>query len=209
MPQKRTPQKTPGDARYTSSENDNFMLPSILYQESIYFYYKAKTNEKKLNRYLRASLYCASSFVEATLNQIAYAHSQAHAANLGQIEKDVLEEYKTTIDDKGDVIRKSKFYSLESRLSFLTQFLSGKRFDKSGTLWQKFIQAKKLRDYWTHPKPPFDTDNLKLKDVKNAIKTFREVLIEISKLMEIDPPLWLCSASQPDESEGDRNDLPY
>ena len=196
MTEKRKPQKTPGEAKVSFPENDDFTLPGSLYYDAIYFCNQAKVAEEKKDirgkeRYARAAIFCASSFLEATLNQAAFGHAHAHSDRLGQIEKDVLEECEITIDPKGDVLRKQKFYPFESRFCFIVQFLSGKSFDKGGQLWQQFMNSKKLRDTWTHPKPPFDTDGLTISNVKLAINANREALIELSNLMGIDPPPWL------------------
>ena len=51
--------------------------------------------------------------------------------------------------------------------------------------------ARKLRDRWTHPKPPFDTWSLSLSDVYSAITVTRDLFIELSEMMDADPPLWL------------------
>lgn len=193
---KRSPQKTPGPAEVSFPENDDLSLPGSLYYDAVYFCHRAKIAEGKKNlrgkeRYVRAAIFCAASFTEATLNQVAFGHAQAHSDKLGQIERDVLEECETTIDAQGNVLRKQKFYPFESRFCFLVQFLSGKSFDKSGQLWQQFIDSKKLRDTWTHPKPPFDTDSLSIESIKISINANREALIELSNLMELDPPPWL------------------
>jgi len=100
---KRSPQKTPGPAEVSFPENDDFTLPGSLYYNAVYFCHRAKIAEEKKNlrekeRYARAAIFCAASFTEATLNQAAFGHAQAHSDKLGQIERDVLEECETTID---------------------------------------------------------------------------------------------------------------
>ena len=58
-------------------------------------------------------------------------------------------------------------------------FLSGKQFDTSTALWTDFLEAKRLRDEWTHPKPPFNTWGLTLEKVEKAVKTLIEVVAEL------------------------------
>ena len=175
------PQRSPGQAKFSVLKNDDISLPASLYYDAVYFCCQANIAEEKKdatkkNRYARAAIICASSFLEATLNQIAYAHLDAHGEQLGQIEKDILEEHETSINDNGDISRRRRFYPFESRFCFIVQFLSGKSFDKSGQLWQQLKKAKELRDIWTHPKPPFDTDSLTIAKVKLALNTNREAL---------------------------------
>jgi hypothetical protein len=198
MAERRRPQKTPGTAFTEGTPNNDFTLPPSLYYDAAYFLVAARTSGENNDldqeqRYLRAALYCGFAFFEATLNQAAFAHASAHATNLGQPELDILQEKETTVDQRGHVIRRTKFYPLDVRLLFLTLFLSGEEFDRSTTLWQRFQEAKALRDTWTHPKPPFDTWSLTFEKTRTAIETLRDVLIEISRLMDVPPPSWLLS----------------
>ena len=71
------------------------------------------------------------------------------------------------------------------------KFLTGNEFDKSSKLWQDFKEAKSLRDYWIHPKPPFDTNSLKLYQVKKSIITVRAVIEEVSSMMGLKPAPWM------------------
>ncbi|HUQ85780.1 MAG TPA: hypothetical protein VM077_05645 [Candidatus Limnocylindrales bacterium] len=194
--EKRTPQKTPGYASTKVQKNDNFNLPIAMYYDSVYFLELArdKTHEPFTNneeRCLRSALYSGFGFFEATLNRTALGHAQAHRKILPQAEVDILEEKETILSGNGHIVRKTRFYPLETRVSFLTLFLSGKDFNRNSALWHRFIKAKELRDTWTHPKPPFDTWSLTLDKVEKAIKTLYEMLVEISNLMEIEPPSWM------------------
>jgi hypothetical protein len=198
MTERRKPQKTPGTAVTDGPPNDDFTLPASLYYDTAYFLVAARTSGENNDFYeqqrnLRAALYCGFAFFEATLNQAAFAHATTHATNLGQPELDILQEKETTVDQQGHVIRRTRFYPLDVRLLFLTLFLSGQDFDRSTTLWQRFQEAKALRDAWTHPKPPFDTGSFTFERVHAAIKTLRDVLVEISKLMDIPPAPWMPS----------------
>ena len=95
------------------------------------------------------------------------------------------------MDDRGDIIRKQKFYRTESRFCFLAYFLSGIDFDRSDDLWNRFKAARKHRDTWMHPKPPFDTWSLTLSDVYSTIVVVREMFIKLAKMMNSNAPLWL------------------
>ena len=198
MAERRKPQQTPGIASVSGPDNDDFTLPATMYYDAVFFIEKAKASNSKglvraSERFNRAAIYAAFGFLEATLNQAAFGHASAHAEKLGQIERDVLEEKDTTLDDKGMLQRRSKYYPIESRLSFLTLFLSGKEIDRSSSLWQRFVAAKVIRDTWTHPRPPFDTWSLKTEDVELAIRTLRDVILHINDLSGLQPPLWLTS----------------
>lgn len=201
MTVRRKPQLAPGPARTEGQLNDNFMLPGAMYYDAIH-HYKSAISADALNdldacdRYKRAAILAAFGFFEAQLNQIAFAYAKTHETNLGQIEKDVLEETETVIDDRGDVLRKSKFYRTESRFNFLAHFLSGKDFDRSGELWNRFLIARNLRDQWTHPKPPFDTWALSLQDVHSTIEVVHDMFITLATMANADPPLWLLPVDE-------------
>ncbi len=192
MPERRKPQQTPGPAL---SKLGDFTLPAAMYYDAIYFVEQARRSPEsepwQEKRHLRAALYSAFGFFEAQLNQVAFAHADTHVDALNEIERNVLEEKETVLDERGHLIRKVKFYPLEARFLFLTLFLSGQEFDRTNLLWDRFRRAKALRDSWTHPKPPFDFANLTVVNVEEAIKVLREVLVELSRLMNIEVPLWL------------------
>lgn len=201
MPDRRWPQQTPGVAQVEGRPDDDFTLPAALYWDAVAFLEQARrqTGENSRNardRYLRAALYAAFASFEAALNQAAFAHATAHATVLGQIERDVLEERETVLGDQGQIIRRTKFYPLEARVSFLARFLAGREFERTTDLWARFRWAKQLRDTWTHPKPPFDTWSLGVEDVERVITTLKDVLVELSRLMDLEPPLWLTPAEE-------------
>ncbi|MDZ4686053.1 MAG: hypothetical protein SH850_13375 [Planctomycetaceae bacterium] len=175
--------------------NHDFTLCSALYYDSIIYYEQARIHEESgdqnaAERYMRSSLLAAFSFFEAQINQIAFANAQAHGGVLGQIEKDVLEEMETLVDDRGNIVRKAKFYRTEARFSLLAYFLSGQEFDRGGEVWQRFCESRELRDTWTHPKPPFDTWSLTLENVRTAIVSVHAVLGRLSEMMDCRMPLW-------------------
>jgi hypothetical protein len=193
LAEKRRPQQTPGEAVSNYDPTDDFTLPACLYTDAVIFVEKARRAQARskpledVDRYLRAALLAGFAFFEARINQAAFGHASFHEVFLGQLERDVLEEKETTIDDRGMVLRKTKFYPLEARFLFITMFLSGRQFDTSTVLWSEFIEAKKLRDEWTHPKPPFDTWGLTLPKVEKAVRTLIEMLAELSRLMGLEP----------------------
>ncbi len=196
MADKRKPQTSPGPAISKSQPNDDFTLTPALYYDAIHHYDSARIADASgdtytCDRFKRSSLLAAFSFFEVQLNQIAFAYADTHRDRIGQIEIDILEEMETVMDDRGDIIRKNKLYRTESRFSFLAYFLTGQDFDRSGKLWHQFQVARKLRDRWTHPKPPFDTWSLSLSNVYSAITVTRDLFIELSEMMDADPPLWL------------------
>ena len=196
MPQKRKPQTSPGPAFTESQPNDDFTLPAALYYDAIYHFANAVAadttgDSQACDRLMRSSVLAAFSCFEAMLNQVAFAYAHTHRNQLGQIELDVLEEMETTVDERGDIIRRNKFYKTEARFTFLACFLSGKDFDRSSDLWQRFQAARELRDRWTHPKPPFDTWSLTLPDVHRAIAVVRDLFVKLDEMMGADPRRWL------------------
>jgi hypothetical protein len=196
MADRRKPQLAPGPAHNKAKLSDDFMLPSAMYYDAIH-HYKAAQSADAVNdsdacdRYKRAAIFAAFAFFEAQLNQIAFAYAEAHETVLGQIEKDVLEEMETVVDERGDILRKKKFYRTESRFTFLVYFLTGKDFDRSGPLWNRFLIARNLRDQYIHPKPPFDTWSLSLEDVHSTIEVVHDMFITLATMMDSSAPLWL------------------
>lgn len=196
MAVKRKPQTSPGPAVTQSLPSDDFTLPAALYYDAIHHYEAAESSKMRADtcacdRFMRSSLLAAFSFFEAQLNQVAFAYAHTHRRALGQIELDVLEEMETSMDERGNIVRKTKFYKTEVRFLFLVYFLSGKEFECNGSLWQQFQAARKLRDHWTHPKPPFDTWALTLPDVRAAIRAVHDLFVKLAEMMNSNHPLWM------------------
>ncbi|MBU1853660.1 MAG: hypothetical protein KJ957_06430 [Candidatus Omnitrophica bacterium] len=195
MIEKRNPKISPGVA-YLPKESGDFNFPAELYYNSIWLYSLAQKMNKSKDDFLsscyrRCAVQCAFSFFEAQLNQICLAHAKTHPDKIGEIELDILEEKNTTINDKGKIIRKTRYYDTEARVSFLCLFLTGKEFDRNKKFWQEFKKAKELRDKITHPKPPYESSIISLSEVKHAIEFLRKIFVELSKIMAINSPLWL------------------
>ena len=197
MALKRKPRiATPGPILSPNLPNDDFTLTAALYFDSIEHYAAAREAELRgdtqlCDRYKRSSVLAALSFFEAQLNSLAFSYAAARKEDLGQIELDALEEMETQLDDRGDIVRKSKFYRTESRFCLLAYILSGKDFDRGGSLWQRFGDARKIRDRWTHPKPPFDTWSLELKNVRDAIVVVYDMYQKLAELMDSNLPAWM------------------
>ena len=196
MVERRKPVKTPGDALISGQPNDDFTLPATLWYGAVRLFTSAMIAAERKDRHkqeqdLLAALFLGFAFFEASLNQAAFGHAEAHRAALPQPEVDVLEEKETTIDEQGNIIRRARYYPLEARFSFVCQFLAGKEFDRSTPLWNKLKEARQLRDTWVHPKPPFDTWSLTPDQVREVLVTLHQVNVELSRMMGLDPPLWL------------------
>ncbi len=204
--EKRPPKQTPGIASIKSDPKDDFMFAASTYFDSVFLYMSAEYHQKKYksikgadienhyNNYIRdarLALSSAFTFFEAYCNQTAYGHAHAHRKKLPQAELDILESLETGLDQQGNIVRKVKYYPIESRFLFLVKFLSGKSFDAGSKLWTNFREVKSLRDSWIHPKPPFYTSDLTLEQVKKTIVTVRAVLVELSRLMGLEHALWM------------------
>lgn len=204
--EKRSLKKTPGIAYSKRDPRDDIHFVPSTYYDAVFLFIKAEIYLEKYNnqkgpdishffdiyiRYARLALSSIFTFSEAFSNGAAFGHVNFHRKNLPQPEVDILENMETILDHQGNILRKVKHYPIESRFLFLVRFLTGKEFDTSSKLWQDFKKAKELRDYWTHPKPPFDTSSLTLTNVKNAIITIRAVHVEVSSMIGIEPPPWL------------------
>lgn len=202
MKDRRAPQQTPGQAHLGEPTGpDDFTLPAALFSDAIHFLtmarqYADEGNFQGETAYLRAALHAAFASLESSLNQTAFGHAEAHAEKVGSIERDILEEQETVLDERGYIVRKSRHYPLEARVSFLAMFLSGKEIDRSSDIWRRFVIAKKLRDTWTHPKPPFNTWSLSFRAVQEAMFAIRDLKMEISRLIGIEPVQWLIDLSK-------------
>lgn len=198
MPQKRKPKRVPGPAISGPSRRvDDFTLPASLYKDAFVFYESARLSGRRRDigskeRFLRAALFASFSFFEAFINGAAAAHAKAHGEKIDPPVRDVLEEMETTVNEKGYITRRPRFYSLELRFSVLALFLAGKEFPRGTQLWRDFIAVKRLRDKWTHPKPPFNPRTLRLKDVQVSLVTLRAMIVELHEMLGIRPPLWLA-----------------
>lgn len=193
---RRFPEKTPGPAITQQLPNDDFTLPAALYWDAHWFLERAREladhpRPGASERYLRAAVSAVFASFEAQINASAFGHATAHANVLMPMEKDVLEERETVLENNGLIVRRTKHYAFEARVAFLTLFLSGKELDRSTALWQRFVQAKVLRDRWTHPKPPFDTWSLTIEAVEEVITAVKDMVLEMSKLAGVEPPLWM------------------
>lgn len=188
---KRSPVSGLGVA-ISENEQGDFTLPPTLYYDAVAFYINAlnsKDGSNSSERNKRASIQSLFSFVEAEVNQIAFAHANAHKTKLPQAELDVLEEMETQLSSKGEIVRSERYYPFEARFLMLIQFLSGKKMDRGSALWQKFIIAIKIRHKLTHPKPPFDRE-IDINEVWDAIETVYGIFDELSTMMNIEMPLW-------------------
>lgn len=206
MADKRKPQPTIGPAMLPQDKNDDFTVPAALFCDAIAFLSAACDAEARGERHLternlRATLFSAFAALEAQLNQIALAHANTHRNELDGFTLDVLEERESTIDEQGNIVRKTKFYPFEARFSFLVYFITGKDFDRGSALWQGLKSAKALRDTWTHPKPPFDSWALDIPSTRLALISIRDSLQKINDMLDVPPPAWLIVNEIPNHVE--------
>lgn len=191
----KLPPKTPGDANIGAfNSDDNWMLPLELHRDAVMFYALVLKHDamvdphptEAVERYVRASVIAAFSALEAHLNQAAFGHATAHENVLDAFVVDVLRERETVVDNDGLVSQRTRRMALTARLSFLTAFLSGHTFDRNTRLWQDLLKIIKLRDGYVHPKPPFSRRYVPAQ-AKDVIDTVTAVLVEISRLMDVEP----------------------
>jgi hypothetical protein len=205
---KRLPRPAPGPAYkdYDEASPDDFMLPMELGRDSVVFYaiclrYEARKAEsyqmaRAVHRYARAAIVAAFSCLEAVLNNAAFAYAGTHESGIEPIVHDVLTEQETTIDENGRIYMCKRLIPFNTRLSFLTAFLSSKEFDRGTALWRDLQRAIDMRDRCVHPKPPFPWESFSAADAKFAIDTINAVLLEISDLMGARPQMWWGTADE-------------
>lgn len=193
---KRKPQKTPGVASLSDDFYIDLHLCPSIYYDSVHFLFLGKQNNLNDNisaRYKRASLFSSFSFFEAFLNQSAFGHAAAHKSKLTEIELDILEEKTSVLDDNAHIVRKEKYYNMEDRFLFVYRFLTGKDFDKNTKLWSDFKKVRKIRNEWTHPKPPLDTNSLHIKHVELTVETIYNIFIKLSNEMNSEMHPWFIN----------------
>jgi hypothetical protein len=206
--EKRLPPTAPGPA-YLSNDKQtptDFTLPMELNRDAVVFYalslrYEARKSEsyamqKAVYRYARAAIVAVFSSLEAQLNTTAIGYAQAHESAIEPIVHDVLTERETTVDENGRIYRRRRLMPFNTRLSFLTAFLSGKELDRGTALWRDLQRAIDLRDACVHSKPPFPWEGFSPADARFVIDTVNAVMLEISRLMGARPQLWWGTADE-------------
>jgi hypothetical protein len=132
VPERRLPKRAQGIAA-SGQEGGDFTLPMCLHRDAVLFYEIAERSAalrrpgsiEATERYSRAAIVASFASLEAQLNQTAFVRENVHGESLEQIVRDVLTEQETTIDGDGRIVRRTRYWSLTARLSFITAFLSG------------------------------------------------------------------------------------
>jgi len=74
------------------------------------------------------------------------------------------------------ISKRSEFRKIDEKILFLVaKFGKGRRFDKGSTFWQQFENARKKRNFLTHPRKSQEID-LSLKDAKDSIEVAKSII---------------------------------
>ena len=153
-----------------------------LFEDSRYFLSKAH-NEMDLQgiqRYLRASVLCVWAAFEGWINKTCYDFART-SKELNMLEKGFLLEKRVAM--KGGEFQlenTDKYESTEVKLEFLLRRFAAHKLNKSDVRWQRFQEAKNLRDRIVHCKmgnPPV----LTIKTVENSVSSITDYLSLLSK----------------------------
>jgi hypothetical protein len=147
---------------------------------------KDKLSQPERRMYVRATFATIEAWIYV-MKQIALrSHPDPNCRTISEAERAFAQEHEYKLTDSGDVeIRRTKI-SLEANLRFGFKLLAKAgsvppELDVSGTEWQSFKRAIKIRDRITHPKGLSDL-NIADEDFNDVTAGFGWVLISYTKL---------------------------
>lgn len=146
---------------------------------------KQQLEEDNARRYFRASIFCLASAVEAFVNYLIDAFSEADVEVLSVEEKIFLGGVKFNFSETQGLKRKADDTDLPiyPRLGFLLyKFVPNFDFSKNNE-WKNFIKIKKLRNDLIHPKQ--DSDETSVVDYASILKGgLTDIIILINMICE-------------------------
>ena len=113
-------------------------------------------------RYSTASILVSFAAIEAFINGMMSDFSSLPQGLFTPHEQGFLAEKVVELSDSGaaagrfQVTERGQYRSLEAKIMFLVARFSDTAVDKGSTLWQRFEQAKDVRDNLTHPRKDID-----------------------------------------------------
>lgn len=154
-------------------------------QDSSEFLQAAKTasasgNETKAKSYYRASVFCASSAMEAFVNYIADSFSKANALEPHELAY-LNDKHLFFVPGKG-LSERTEYHPVDSKLRVLiARFLP--TFDFAVPMWNWFMHFKNLRDSLVHPRTPEDDTPIATyaKEVPKGLSATITLMNEVSR----------------------------
>lgn len=142
-------------------------------------------------REVRSAVIFSVTAVEAFMNIVATDYvrrnPEAHPVIL-----DFLEE-KESFLNRGEVRTRFRFVNLETKLSDWTKIITGSEFDKSDSIWQKFVRVKKFRNALVHYQPESaEIYNKGTVDMaRDAVESAKEIILRYHQCSGTNSPPWL------------------
>jgi len=140
----------------------------------------AATDEQKGRRYYRASIFCASSAMEAFVNHIADSFSKAGSVDRYEIA--YLNDQQLVFSPGKGLFSKIEYHPIDAKLRVLmARFSPGFDFNTAG--WSQFLHFKDLRDHLVHPRRAEDETALSAYDDESRKGLAATILLmnEVSK----------------------------
>ena len=160
-------------------------------RDSEYFYDQCceafnDDNSIKEQRYIAASILFSFMAIESFINNMMDDFASLPAGLFTLHERGFLEEHAVQFESSGQnagyfiLTNRREYKRLEDKILFLiAKFSGGSKLDKGAGLWQKFEQAKEIRDKLSHPRKD-STLTLCAGNAKTALDGAKEIIQLVS-----------------------------
>ncbi|TWT37019.1 hypothetical protein KOR34_19650 [Posidoniimonas corsicana] len=180
IPSKRFPKRAPDKLYWEDPDHDTHM-PDRLLSDAMWNYElasRAAIDSPECRRATWASVLAAFAAFEAHVNDYCYRLVRSAGSDLGELERNVCDE-KYSVLREGQFKREKKNYPLEDRYTFLYTYRHQEPLNKTTTEWRNYLEAKRIRDQLTHPKPPLASPSPDdAKQVIEAVQGMLRVLLK-------------------------------
>lgn len=155
--------------------------------------------------------------IETLMNDFAGIIAEQRRDTLDQATLDLLEEKRTTVDKKGDVVVKRYYQPILQRIQIIYGLLTGEELDHSSSEWRHLVELKNTRDAFMHRVGKDTGYSGVISDdttLVNGMSAVREVLGQVmtktpefaAKFVYSFLSFWSCGSESPffwDGAEGD------
>lgn len=140
----------------------------------------ASGDDTRAKSYYRASVFCASSAMEAFVNYLADSFSRARSIEPHELAY-LSDKQLCFVPGKG-LSERTEYHPVDGKLRVLiARFRPA--FDYAAPLWEQFMQFKKLRDSLVHPRTPEDDTPIAVYD-KEASKGLRATIMLMNEVSQ-------------------------
>ena len=145
-----------------------------------------KLSQPERRIYVRSTFATIEAWIYVMKQMALRMHPDPKCRTISEAERTFAQEHEYRLTDSGDVETRRTKISLEANLRFGFKLLAkagsvSSELDVSGSEWQSFRRAIKIRDRITHPKSISDL-NISDEDYNDVSKGFGWVLISHVKL---------------------------